>query len=64
MNNGLIDPGRAKDLVLSRPPDLELVLTGRDAPAEYIELADLATEMKNIKHPLRKGVTARRGIER
>lgn len=42
---------------------IELVLTGRNAPAEVIQEADLVTEMKEIKHPLAKGITARQGIE-
>ena len=40
-----------------------LVLTGRDAPAEFIERADLVTEMKDIKHPYEKGIKAKRGLE-
>ena len=46
-----------------RAPGVEIVLTGRDAPEELIEIADLVTEMKNIKHPFDKGQPARRGIE-
>lgn len=40
-----------------------LILTGRDAPPEFIERADLVTEMKDVKHPYEKGVKARRGLE-
>lgn len=50
-------------LVERRDPAVEVVLTGRGATAEMIELADLVTEMKNIKHPFDRGVAARRGIE-
>ena len=42
---------------------MELVLTGRDVPQEVIDLADLVTEMKMIKHPFEKGINAREGIE-
>ena len=42
---------------------VEIVMTGRGASAELLELADLVTEMKNIKHPFDKGINARRGIE-
>lgn len=50
--------------VLQNKPELvELVLTGRNAPRQVIELADLVTEMKVIKHPYEKGISARRGIE-
>lgn len=40
-----------------------LVLTGRDAPKKLVQLADLVTEMKEIKHPFRKGILAQEGIE-
>jgi len=52
-----------KRIIDKRAPGVEIVLTGRDASKELIELADLVTEMKNIKHPFDKGVPARRGIE-
>jgi len=42
---------------------VEIILTGRGATKELIALADLVTEMKNIKHPFDKGLGARRGIE-
>lgn len=50
-------------LIGQRPPQMELVLTGRKAPQEVIEMADLVTEMREIKHYYKKGVPARRGIE-
>ncbi len=40
-----------------------LILTGRDAPPEFIERADLVTEMMDIKHPFEKGIKAKRGLE-
>ncbi len=43
--------------------NVELVLTGRYAPQELVDIADLVTEMKEIKHYYQKGVTARKGIE-
>jgi cob(I)alamin adenosyltransferase len=52
-----------KDLIEKRDSSVEIILTGRGATAELIELADLVTEMKNIKHPFDKGQPARRGIE-
>jgi cob(I)alamin adenosyltransferase len=52
------------DLIDKRPADVELVLTGRYAPASFIDRADLVTEMKEIKHYLDRGVKAREGIER
>jgi cob(I)alamin adenosyltransferase len=46
-----------------RPPGVEVVLTGRQAPPEIIELADLVTEMHPVKHYFQAGVPAREGIE-
>lgn len=47
----------------TKPRKLHVVLTGRDADPKVIELADLVTEMKEIKHPYKKGIKAQRGIE-
>ncbi len=47
----------------SRPPQVEVVLTGRQAPPELVELADLVTEMQPLKHYFQAGVRAREGIE-
>jgi cob(I)alamin adenosyltransferase len=44
-------------------PALHVVLTGRDAPKELIDAADLVTEMTEIKHPFQAGIRAQRGIE-
>ena len=52
-----------KNIIERKDRKVEIVMTGRNAPAELIELADLVTEMKNIKHPFDKGLSARRGIE-
>lgn len=46
-----------------KPEETEIVVTGRYAPPELIELADLVTEMKEIKHYYTKGILARKGIE-
>nr|WP_320114783.1 cob(I)yrinic acid a,c-diamide adenosyltransferase [uncultured Desulfuromonas sp.] len=51
------------DLIASRAPTTELVLTGRNAPQALIEVADLVTEMKDIKHYYDAGQSARIGIE-
>jgi cob(I)alamin adenosyltransferase len=50
-------------IIASRPESLEVVITGRYAPPELIEIADLVTEMKEVKHYYSKGVEARKGIE-
>ncbi|HOP03941.1 MAG TPA: cob(I)yrinic acid a,c-diamide adenosyltransferase, partial [Tenuifilaceae bacterium] len=50
-------------ILKSKPKLMEVVLTGRYAPNELIELADLVTEMKEVKHYYSKGIQARKGIE-
>lgn len=50
-------------LVKNKPKHVELILTGRNAPAQIVEVADLVTEMKEIKHPYADGVPPRKGIE-
>ena len=52
------------DLIKNKPDNVEIVLTGRYAPQELIDAADLVTEMLEIKHYYTKGVAARDGIER
>jgi cob(I)alamin adenosyltransferase len=60
---GLVGCGDVLKLVRMKPPEMELILTGRDAPQELIDLADLVTEMRLIKHPYQQGITARKGVE-
>jgi len=49
--------------VQQRPMMQHVVITGRGAPAELVEAADLVTEMKQVKHPFRKGIKAQPGVE-
>lgn len=51
------------EFIKQKPENVELILTGRYCPEELIELADLVTEMKEVKHYYQKGITSRRGIE-
>jgi len=51
------------DLIKSKPLELDLVLTGNHAEEKVIELADLVTEMKEIKHPFKSGIKAKKGID-
>lgn len=60
---GLLTVDEVLDLVANKPEHVELIFTGRDAPAEFIEAADLVTEMRSIKHFYEAGIPARRGIE-
>ena len=51
------------DMIKSKPAELDLVLTGNHAAKEVIELADLVTEMIEIKHPFKSGIKAKKGID-
>lgn len=51
------------DALRAKPHDLHVIVTGRNAHPELIELADLVTEMTMVKHPFRSGVKAQKGIE-
>ncbi len=58
-----IDTEAVVEAIRSRPRDVSIVLTGRDAPAELIDVADTVTEMRKVKHAYDAGITALRGIE-
>lgn len=60
---GLLKLGDVMKIVKNRPKHLSLILTGNYACDEIILLADLVTEMKEIKHPYKKGIKAKRGID-
>lgn len=60
---GLLPLDRVVAFVREKPAHLELVLTGRYAPKELVDLADTVTEMREIKHHFNAGVAARKGIE-
>ena len=59
----LITTAQVIELIEKKPGNIELILTGRAIPEDITELADLVTEMKEIKHPYKKGVKSRRGVE-
>jgi len=63
LSKGLAKLEDIKNIIDKKDPTVEIVLTGRGATKELIAMADLVTEMKNIKHPFDKGLSARRGIE-
>ena len=63
LSEDLVKLEDVKNLIDKRDSAVEIILTGRGATAELIELADLVTEMKNIKHPFDKGIPVRKGIE-
>lgn len=61
---GLIPKEKVLEFIQATSYKLQaIILTGRDAPQEFIDRADLVTEMKDIKHPYYEGVKAKRGLE-
>ena len=60
---GLIKVEQVVDLIQIKSEQLDLVLTGNHAKQEIIDLADLVTEMKEIKHPFKSGIKAKKGID-
>ncbi len=60
---GLLTAAEVLDAVKNRAEGTEVIMTGRDAPSEFIEYADLVTEMKKVKHYFDEGISARKGIE-
>jgi cob(I)alamin adenosyltransferase len=63
MNWGWIDSADVVETIRSRPETVNVVATGRDAPAVLVDVADTATEMVNVKHAFDRGVRAVRGID-
>lgn len=59
----LVPLERVLDLIAITPPNIELVLTGRWAPPEIIAIADLVTDMAEIKHYFTKGIISREGFD-
>lgn len=60
---GWIELSELLSVLRARRPELHVVLTGRGAPAELVEAADLVTEMRAVKHPFEKGVQAIAGVD-
>ena len=63
VGGGIIDKNRLVDFIKNKPKKLELVLTGRNPDSELMALADYISEIKKVRHPYDKGITARKGIE-
>ena len=59
----LLDVEDVLALLRSRPPNVEIILTGRYADPRLIDAADLVTEMHNVKHPYDKGILSRKGMD-
>lgn len=63
ISTGLLPLAEVMRLLDAKPEDCHVVLTGRGAPPELIDRADLVTEMREIKHPYQKGIPAQKGID-
>jgi cob(I)alamin adenosyltransferase len=63
MSLGYLDVNEVVEALKAKPKDMHVILTGRGAPQELMDAADLVTEMKEIKHPFHSGIYAQRGIE-
>jgi len=63
LHYGMLPAKPCLEKLQNRPPEQHVVVTGRYAPQELIEAADLVTEMREIKHPFKSGIKAQKGIE-
>ncbi len=63
INLGLVHVNDILDIIHSKPPLIDLILTGNHAKESIINAADLVTEMKEIKHPFKQGIKAKKGID-
>ena len=59
----LLTKAQIQKLIKSIPEEMDVILTGRYAPKEFINQSDLTTECKEIKHPYQKGAKAKKGVE-
>ncbi|HEY3398612.1 MAG TPA: cob(I)yrinic acid a,c-diamide adenosyltransferase [Armatimonadota bacterium] len=60
---GLVELAEVLQALRERPPTQEVICTGRGAPEGLVDFADLVTELREVKHPYRNGVPARRGVD-
>lgn len=63
VNLGLVGLVDVLDLIKNKPQNVTLVLTGNHVKQEIVDVADLVTEMKEIKHPFQRGIRAKKGID-
>ena len=60
---GWLDLDEVLATIRDRPADVNVIATGRDAPAALVDLADTVTEMRNVKHAYDRGIAAKKGID-
>jgi cob(I)alamin adenosyltransferase len=63
MNWGWIRTGEVSETLRARPDHVNVIATGRDAPAELVDVADTVTEMTKVRHAYDRGVRAKRGLD-
>lgn len=63
MDYGYLDVADVVQTLRNKPPELHVILTGRNAPQEIVDVAHLVTEMREVKHPFHQGIYAQKGIE-
>jgi len=63
MNWGWIPDGEVARAIRDRPPHVNVIATGRDAPADLVAVADTVTDMTKVRHAFDRGTPARRGID-
>ena len=63
LNYGMVDESEVIASLRQKPKGLHVLVTGRNAPAALVDIADLVTDMREMKHPFRSGVTAQKGVE-
>ncbi len=63
MNWGWIPTAEVVGVIKNRPPSVNIIATGRDAPDELVDLADTVTDMRKVKHAFDRGVRAIRGVD-
>lgn len=63
INYGWLPLDEVLDVLKRRDPQMHVVITGREAPRELVEFADLVSEINEVKHPFKRGIRAQAGIE-
>ena len=63
INWGWIDGDEVAAAIVGRPADVNVIVTGRDAPAALIDIADTVTEMRKVRHAFDRGILAKKGVD-
>jgi cob(I)alamin adenosyltransferase len=63
MNAGMLSESEVFEFIANAPTSMEIVMTGHNPPQKFMNTADYITELKKVKHPYDRGITARIGIE-